>query len=572
MQKKIFLVFLLLFVGSITVYAISNEFKFDTSYLSFTTNGKKGSIVNNFNKDYNLTYSIANNNIQLEDEIKTLTKRTTYLLFGDFNNVNESSEEYYKRKKEFYDLRYNPEIPKKKDDILGLDSNSQEFKDDAVSGMAISQIFSQVSNLEMIYSSFGDIRVTINDNLIISSIVLPKVKVKKQSKEDPMKYSLVETNLVMHYYYKKLNNQWKLYYLYGEDTNDTLEYFDEIESFESKTMAIAPSYQSQLSTIYSFEKVDKMSQDELSSIYNSNVNNVVYLNSFYNNMVVASANGFFINNGLVVTTWNFLEKSLINAQYITVRGNNTIYEIDGIVTVNPDTDVAIIKLKTGNSFVKLGDSNIMKVEDPAIIISSKSGTGLSIQTGIVISNEDYIQTSIPLSNTDEGSPLFNQNGEVIGMNTSRSTKVSVSLAVNSNVLKEIQNKFSSLNFDSIDTISFDSLKEKYYYVKLDEESIKNSIPKQKWETYSKIGDVSNTIKLELVKASYKDGIVSLRYKNSISKYISGMQLATSFKDKLINDGYKMVMNNSLKAIYKNDKYQVVIMDEFDYLIIVMVKL
>ena len=452
-------------------------------------------------------------------------------------------------------------------------TNSQEYLDDIVSGMAIPQIFSQATELGLQYSSYGDIRVTINDNLVISSITLPNVKLKEQSKSDPMKYDYIETNFVMHYYYKKLNNEWKLYYLYGEDTDDVGEYFNEIETTESKTMAIAPSYQSQLSKIYSFEKLDKMTEEKLNNIYNSNVNNVVFLNGYYNNSVIASANGFFINNGLIVTTWNFLEKALINGQYITIKGNNISYEVEGIVTANPDTDVAVIKVKnSNNSSIKLGDYKATNVEDPAIIISSKSGTGVMVQTGIVISNEDYIQTSIPLSTVDEGSPLFNQRGDVIGINTSKSTNTSISIAMNSEVLKEIQNKFKSLSFDKIETISFNELKEKYYYVKYNSENIKNSIPKGKWKTYSKIGNIEDTIKLELVKASYKDGIVSLRYKNSISQYINSMQLATDFKSKLISDGYEQVVNSSSKSIYKNKKYQVIIMDEFDYLIVVMVKL
>ena len=573
MKKKIILATLLLSFSSITVYALTNNFNFDTSKLSFASNSKKGNVVSNFNQNYNLTYSISNDNEKLEEEIKNLTKRTTYLLFGDFNSKDESSEDYYRRKKEWYDLRYNPEVPKDDSNAFGLDTNSQEYLDDIVSGMAIPQIFSQATELGLQYSSYGDIRVTINDNLVISSITLPNVKLKEQSKSDPMKYDYIETNFVMHYYYKKLNNEWKLYYLYGEDTDDVGEYFNEIETTESKTMAIAPSYQSQLSKIYSFEKLDKMTEEKLNNIYNSNVNNVVFLNGYYNNSVIASANGFFINNGLIVTTWNFLEKALINGQYITIKGNNISYEVEGIVTANPDTDVAVIKVKnSNNSSIKLGDYKATNVEDPAIIISSKSGTGVMVQTGIVISNEDYIQTSIPLSTVDEGSPLFNQRGDVIGINTSKSTNTSISIAMNSEVLKEIQNKFKSLSFDKIETISFNELKEKYYYVKYNSENIKNSIPKGKWKTYSKIGNIEDTIKLELVKASYKDEIVSLRYKNSISQYINSMQLATDFKSKLISDGYEQVVNSSSKSIYKNKKYQVIIMDEFDYLIVVMVKL
>lgn len=569
-MKKKYIVLILITISFITVKAISNNFKLDTSELSYTKNSKKDIVVSNFRKEYQLTNSISNENTELEEEIKNLTKKTTYLLFGDFNNINESSEDYYKRKQDFYALRYNPEVPKDDSNIIGLDVNSQEYKDDLISGMAIPQIFNQAAELNMLYDSYGDIRITINDSIIISSITLPKVKIKEPSKTEPMNYDYIETNYVMNYYYKQLNGQWKLYYLYGESTDDISSYFKEVEKKESKTMAVVPSYQSQLSTIYNFDKLDKMPESELNNIYNNNQNNVVYLNSYYNNKVVASANGFFINSGLIVTTWNYLEKSLINAQYITIKGNNTNYELVGIVTANPETDVAVLKVESTTSAVKVGDYKQTSIEDPAIILSSRVGTGLIIQTGIIISNTDYIQTSIPLTNTDEGSPLFNQAGEVIGINTSKTTNSSISIAVNSAVLKEIQDKFNVL--DNIESITFEELKEKYYYEKINTENIKNSIPKYKWRKYSKIGNIENTIRMELVKASYKDGIVSLRYKNNISDYISSMQLAASFKEQLVKDGYKEITNNPTKTIYKNNKYQVIIMDEFDYLIIVMVKL
>ena len=569
-MKKKYIVLILITISFITVKSISNNFKLDTSELSYTKNSKKDIVVSNFRKEYQLTNSISNENTELEEEIKNLTKKTTYLLFGDFNNINESSEDYYKRKQDFYALRYNPEVPKDDSNILGLDVNSQEYKDDLISGMAIPQIFNQAAELNMLYDSYGEIRITINDSIIISSITLPKVKIKEPSKTEPMNYDYIETNYVMNYYYKQLNGQWKLYYLYGESTDDISSYFKEVEKKESKTMAVVPSYQSQLSTIYNFDKLDKMPESELNNIYNNNQNNVVYLNSYYNNKVVASANGFFINSGLIVTTWNYLEKSLINAQYITIKGNNTNYELVGIVTANPETDVAVLKVESTTSAVKVGDYKQTNIEDPAIILSSRIGTGLVVQKGIIISNTDYIQTSIPLTNTDEGSPLFNQAGEVIGINTSKTTNSSISIAVNSAVLKEIQDKFNGL--DNIDSITFEELKEKYYYEKINSENIKNSIPKYKWRKYSKIGNIENTIKMELVKASYKDGIVSLRYKNNISDYISSMQLAASFKEQLVKDGYKEITNNPTKTIYKNNKYQVIIMDEFDYLIIVMVKL
>ena len=146
------------------------------------------------------------------------------------------------------------------------------------------------------------------------------------------------------------------------------------------------------------------------------------------------------------------------------------------------------------------------------------------------------------------------------------------MAINSEVLKEAKEKFDNIDFDSIQTIKFEKLKEDYYYIKYNNENVINDILTKVWKNYSKIGNIEKNIKLELVKANYDNNIISLRYKNKISDYINGMQLSVSFKEQLVKDEYKEIFNSSSKCIYQNKKYQVIIMDEFDYLIIVMVKL
>lgn len=573
MKKKILIPICLIII--VLSYCIISNVFFKSSNFAFSFNSKKDYITKQFNQEYNLTNSLSGEDSKLEKEIISLTKKTTYLLLGDFNTKEESSEEYYKRHQEYLALRYAPTIPKDENSSSGLDENSNEYKDDLVSGLAIPSLFLQLNELGIEYYSFGDIRVTKNNDIVISMITLPNIKMKKQNEEDPMKYDIVQTNLVLYYYFKQLDGEYKLYYLYGETKDDLTEYLSKVETEETNgVMSIAPSYDSELKSIYNYEKLEAMSENDLNQIYETNINNVVQLNSYYNNMVVSSASGFFINDGLVVTTWSFMEKSLVDAQYFAIKDNSgNTYEIDGIVTANPESNIVVIKIKnkTG-SYVTLGSYSDLQVEDPAIVISSKTGTGMTVQSGIVVSKENYIQSSIPLTQTDEGSPLFNQNGNVIGMNTADSINASISIAIHSDILKEIQDKFSKVNFDSIETISFDELKEGYYYVKYHDETIKNSISSSKWKIYSKIGNIEDNIKLQLVKASYKDGIVSLRYKNSISKYIGSMQLAASFKEQLLKDGYKEELSSSKKCIYKNDKYQVIVMDEFDYLIVVMVRL
>ena len=573
-MKKLLISICIIFIGCTSVFALANGFSIDTSNLSFT-NSKKTSIVNNFNEEYNLSYSITSNDSEFEEQIINLSKKVTYLLLGKANNVDESSEEYYRRHQDYLGLRYNPEVPKDESTITGLDYESQEFKDDLVSGITIPSMFLILDELGIVYSSIGNVRVSKTDDAVMSMVSLPNITIKEESKENPMEYETTKTNLIMYYYFKELNGEYKLYYLMGETTDSLNEYFAEVESTEDKSvMQVAPSYDTSLSDIYDYSKLEALSDEQINEIYNNNSKNIVVLNSYYNNMNVASANGFFINDGLVITTWNFLEKSLIDAQYIAIKdsqGNNLT--IEGIVTANPETDIAVIKLKdkTGTS-ANLGNSDNIKTEDPAFIISSKTSVGLTIQKGIIVANDGYIQTAIPLSLSDEGSPLINSQGQVVGINTAKQVNTSISLAVNANVLKEIQNKFANIEFSNLETISFDSLKEQYYYIKYNDEVVKNNIPSNKWEEYSKIGNIKESINLELVKANYEDGIVSLRYQNGISKYISSMQLASQFKNNLLENGYNEVLNSSKKCIYEGKDYQIVIIEEFNYLIIVMVKL
>lgn len=574
MKKKILLI-TLLSISAFGVFALSNKFTIDSSKFSFSKNYKQNAVTNEFNKDYALTYNISSNNEELKEEITALSKKVTYLLLGQGDMTNESSLEYYERRNKYLELKYAPEIPKDPNSYSGYDETSQEYKDSILPDFAIPQMFSQLDELNIIYNSIGAIRVGVVDDYVISMVSLPDATLKQENSEEPMKYDTVKTNLIMYYYFKKLNDEYKLYYLFGEGTDDLSQYFGSIEDNENtKNLVIAQNNDTKLREIYDFSKADSLDENKLNQIYNSNSKNILILSAYYNTSLVASANGVLISDGLVVTTWNFLEKALINSQFFAIKDNEgNSYQIDGIVTANPETDLVVIKLKDKvTATTTLGNIDNVNINDAVMTISSKSGVGLSLQTGIVTSKDGYIQSAIPLTETDEGSPLYNDAGQLIGINTAKAVNTSVSLAIDVNALEEIKNKIGSKDFDSIKTVSFNELKEKYYYTNYNEEKIVNSISDTKWQTFKKIGDIENNIKLDLVKASYDNNVVSLRYKNGISKYINSMQLASSFKEELINTGYRETLNSSTKCIYVSNDYKVMIMDEFDYLIIVMVKL
>ncbi|MBQ4583729.1 MAG: trypsin-like peptidase domain-containing protein [Bacilli bacterium] len=571
-MKKIGILLLTFTVGLISVLAIKSNFKIELNKLSFNNSEKKNNVLNDFEQLYELNYSIKEDTA-LEDTITKLSKKTTKLLLGDFNNTNESSEEYYKRRQEYMALRYNPEIPKDENSFTGLDEDSEEYLDDIVSGMSVPGIFNMLSELGVIYNSFGSIRISNANGIVISTVVLPNVGIKEESKDNPMEYKMVETNLIMYYYFKSLNGEYKLYYLYGETTDELEDYMIETEENENVMgLNVATTYDSNLREIYDFSKLDSLTETEINNVYEKNKDNIVYLNSYYNSYVQNVANGFFIKDNLIVTTWNFIEKSLIDSQQIIIKDvNGIVYEFEGIVTLNPNSDIAVLKVKAENKGIDIGNI-VPEIEDVAILLGSKMGIGTTLQKGIIIANDGYLKTSIPLSESNQGSPIFDRSGNMIGMNTSKLLGAGTSIAVNNEALKEVYNKFDNVNTENIKVVTFDELKSKYYYQTSSKEEILNNIPKSKWNEYAKIGNIEESLNLELVKANYKKGIVSLRYKNSVANLIDSMMLISSFKDNLVNDGYKLILNESKKLVYENSKYQIVIMEEFDYVIIVMVKL
>lgn len=573
-KNKLLVIIITFFAFTLSTYALKTNFNFDFKKLSFNSSGKKSDIVDSFNDDYKLDISISKIDADLENEIKQLTKKTTYLLLGDSINKTETSEEYYKRHQEYLNLRYNPEVPKDPNTHSGLDEESIEYKDDIVSGLSVSGMFNKINELGIIYNSYGNIRVNVNNDLIISSITLNDVTIKEENADNPLYYKNVNTNITIHYYFKKLNNEYKLYYLFMDELEDLSNYFDEIESNESNNKISIMSYESPLNSIYNFDKLNNLTDEELNKIYNNNLKNIVYIYSYYNNKIVANFNGVFINDGLIVTSFSLLEKSLINGQNLYISDlEGKIYELDGVVTVNQETDIAVLKTtEKSNTSIILGENKNIEIEDLVITLSSKTGISLVLQKGILISNDGYLQTSIPLELVDAGSPLFDINGNVIGLNTNKSINSTTSLAINSSVLKNIKLKFENMDFNSITSISFEKIKEKYYYTITSDEKNINNVPKNKWNEFKKIGNLENSIELELVKASYKDNILSLRYKNEVYDYISSMQLISIYKKNLVKDGFKEIVNNSKKSVYENEKYQIIIMDEFNYLIIVMVEL
>ncbi len=571
-MRKYILFLCLFFLGIGTIYAIST-FQMDTTKFSFTDTLVEEDIKNAFDSAYSLTYKFESEHQELLDEISTLSRNLTYLLLKKEGSSEETALQYNQRYKKFLTFRYAPDIPK----INGeYDKNSQEYNDDLMSGFVVPTMFRYLDELDIYYTNISAIRVIANDEMVMSAVYLPSVTMKTQNPKDLLEYQKISTNLVMYYSFKKYNGEYKLYYLSGETSSTLSEYFNAVENKEmSKALTVSDSYKpdDEMKNIYNYKNLDSISSNQRQAILTKNANSVVMLNSYYNNNSVASAHGFFLKKGILVTTWSYLEKSLKEAQYLVIKDyQGNFYNLDGVVTVNPDSDLAILKLKEEAGTPVTLSNNSLKPEDAIFMISSKSGIGYVLQSGINVGRPKYYQNLLPLLESDGGSPILDSAGNVVAMSISKSNNTSMSLAVPNESLKEVLDKLKDVEFQKMNVKSFDDLKENYYYRNFREENIQNTIPEKMWKKYSKIGDIENTIALKLVKSSYHDGIVSLRYQNEASDYLSNIQFSNAFRKQLKEDGYQEISRSKNRYVYQNKSYKVIIMDQFHYLIVVMVNL
>ena len=134
--------------------------------------------------------------------------------------------------------------------------------------------------------------------------------------------------------------------------------------------------------------------------------------------------GFIISGDGYVLTNNHV---VADADEIIVRLSDRSELEAKLVGADPRTDVALLKVEgKGLPAVKLGRSEVLKVGEWVLAIGSPFGFDHSVTAGIVsakgrsLPNENYvpfIQTDVAINPGNSGGPLFNLDGEVVGINS-----------------------------------------------------------------------------------------------------------------------------------------------------------
>jgi len=132
---------------------------------------------------------------------------------------------------------------------------------------------------------------------------------------------------------------------------------------------------------------------------------------------IIAADGYVLTNNHVVA----------DADEIIVRLPDRSELEATLVGADPRTDVALLKIEaTGLPTVRLGDSSALKVGEWVLAIGSPFGFDHTVTAGIVsatgrnLPSESYvpfIQTDVAINPGNSGGPLFNLQGEVIGINS-----------------------------------------------------------------------------------------------------------------------------------------------------------
>ena len=167
--------------------------------------------------------------------------------------------------------------------------------------------------------------------------------------------------------------------------------------------------------------------------------------------VQSLGSGFVIDPaGYIVTNNHVIE----DADEITINFADGASMQAEIVGRDPKTDIALLKLTAAPeaplASVPLGDSDKVRVGDWVVAIGNPFGLGGTVTAGIVSARnrkissgpyDDYIQTDAAINRGNSGGPLFDLEGEVIGVNTAiyspTGGSVGVGFSVPSNIVANV---------------------------------------------------------------------------------------------------------------------------------------
>jgi serine protease Do len=156
---------------------------------------------------------------------------------------------------------------------------------------------------------------------------------------------------------------------------------------------------------------------------------------------VISEDGFIVTNNHVIEGADDIEIEFFSGKRLKAK----------VIGTDPKTDLAVLKVDSPEPlpFVQFGNSDGIRVGDWVMAMGNPLGQGFSVSAGIVSARgrslqgtyDDYIQTDAAINRGNSGGPLFNMDGEVIGVNTAilspNGGSIGIGFAMASNVATKV---------------------------------------------------------------------------------------------------------------------------------------
>jgi len=168
-------------------------------------------------------------------------------------------------------------------------------------------------------------------------------------------------------------------------------------------------------------------------LYSQNKSSVVTILTFDRNKApLEQGSGFVVGKNRIATNYHVIKGS---ASASIVFDDGTMMPVDLLVVGSPQKDLAIIEAATGNRRpLNLGDERSLKVGTNIYAIGAPQGLSSSLSNGLVSGfREDegqfLIQVTASISPGSSGGPVFDAQGRVVGITTSRLKDGSFSFAV-----------------------------------------------------------------------------------------------------------------------------------------------
>ncbi len=162
----------------------------------------------------------------------------------------------------------------------------------------------------------------------------------------------------------------------------------------------------------------------------------------------ALGSGFVISeDGYIVTNNHVIE----GADEITIEFFSGEKLVAKLVGTDPKTDIALLKVEADKPlpFVTFGNSDQARVGDWVVAMGNPLGQGFSVSAGIVSARnreltgtyDDYLQTDAAINRGNSGGPLFNMDGQVVGVNTAilspNGGSIGIGFSMASNVVTKV---------------------------------------------------------------------------------------------------------------------------------------